>query len=1110
MLDTKTLRIVQYNVQKSKNKVQAPFINDPVTAPFDVVAIQEPWKNTFGNTSVQAGSVGFDLVYPDREAARTCTYVNKRIDPNHWTATIHGPDLITVSLRTEQGKVNVHNIYLPPPALNRAATERNIAMLDEALKMEGDHVIVGDFNLHHPIWGGDHQRHVHPEAEALLDLLTRHGMELSTPPGARTWEARGSQQTLDLSWHSQGLRQRILTCEVLEELDHSSDHLPVKTVLTATIQTEIRKSRKIWKKADIDGMQTALQGAVSDNPITAAHELERAVADLVEQIQAAASRYVPWAKPSKFSQPYWTSDCSRLVKEARAARKRWEMSRTVTARIEYRRAVNIKGQRIRKAKDAYFKRQLAEAAETDRIWRLARWAKGPARPESTQVPPLRRPDGTTAQTCEEKAETLLNQFFPERSEADISDTKGYIYPEADAAHETVSAEEVQGILKRIKPDKACGEDGIPNRGLLLLSEQISSRLAQIAEACIQLGYCPSHFKTTVTVVLKKPQKDYSEPKSYRPIALLNTIGKVVESTVAGRIVSFLEESGGLPDTQMGARKNRSTISALELLIEQVKTVWDGPKRYGKTQIASMLGLDISGAFDHVAHVRLIHNLRRKRLYHGLVKFVESFLTNRSTSIRFGSYQSETKPIEAGIPQGSILSPILFLVFVADLLEACHDPVKHVSAVGFVDDINIIAYGPDPNRNCTILEETHRKCEEWARRHGAKFAPQKYELIHFHRGKREACKHATLRLGEIVVKPSDSARILGVQIDSALKWSDHIKKIKVKAESAIRSLTRLSTSTWGASMNRARMIYKQVVLPGLIYGSQVWYQPDTIRKGPSRMEKLLQGIERRCLRIITGAYRATPVEMLHQEAKVLPLKLALDRITMRNAEKRQKGPVEDVIKYACSEIEKRAPPRPSLKGKARHMLHADSTWVATNRQEREQAATTERQQQKTWVDRWVQAKWDDSWRNYVEAHRNEAHPALKKVGKAKHLARHANLRKAESSLLTQIRTGRIGLNSFLSSRNVPGYTPSCPCGAPEHTVQHLLVCPRLEASRSDLIRTANTTNLDKLLGTFRGTKALLRWIMEIDVLKQFGLARLEGDSDDPAREEANQAEREGEG
>jgi len=147
---------------------------------------------------------------------------------------------------------------------------------------------------------------------------------------------------------------------------------------------------------------------------------------------------------------------------------------------------------------------------------------------------------------------------------------------------------------------------------------------------------------------------------------LSTIGKVIEALTANRISTAAEEHHLLPDTQMGARKGRSTETALELLVQQVRTVWRSKKH-----VATLLSLDILGAFDTVNPIRLLDTLRKKKLPAWIVLWVQAFMKDRSTSLVIQGYKTPTFSIDAGVPQGSPLSPILFLLYNSALLEICN-------------------------------------------------------------------------------------------------------------------------------------------------------------------------------------------------------------------------------------------------------------------------------------------------------------------------------------------------------------------------------------------------------------------------------------------------------
>jgi hypothetical protein len=192
----------------------------------------------------------------------------------------------------------------------------------------------------------------------------------------------------------------------------------------------------------------------------------------------------------------------------------------------------------------------------------------------------------------------------------------------------VTAEDITALLCTRRTNRAPGDDSISNDFLKAMGEPLAAAVAGLATACWKAGHYPARFRHARTVVIRKPNKSsYETASAWRPIALLNTIGKLIEAITAQRIKTVAEEHGLLPDTQMGARTKRSTDTALELLTEQVRTVWKSPKH-----VATLLSLDLSGAFDTVHPIRLLDILRKKGLPGWLVRWVRAFLSNRTTTL----------------------------------------------------------------------------------------------------------------------------------------------------------------------------------------------------------------------------------------------------------------------------------------------------------------------------------------------------------------------------------------------------------------------------------------------------------------------------------------------
>lgn len=229
-----SIRILQYNVNKSRDKVLVALLADPQVADFDIIAVQEPWRNTYDSSSYNPRDSGFHLVDTKDRDSRVSTYVNKRISVDSWSEVSHSPDSHTITLRVGAAHVNIHNVYSPPPVSHTDNRELStLAALAQALRMEGSHVVVGDFNLHHPLWGGSVYPHQHTMADTLIETMRSAGLELALPQGTITREAmRGNiveRTTIDLVWLSVDLMPRLVQCKVSRELEQSSDHLPITT-----------------------------------------------------------------------------------------------------------------------------------------------------------------------------------------------------------------------------------------------------------------------------------------------------------------------------------------------------------------------------------------------------------------------------------------------------------------------------------------------------------------------------------------------------------------------------------------------------------------------------------------------------------------------------------------------------------------------------------------------------------------------------------------------------------------------------------------------------------------------------------------------------------------
>ena len=216
------------------------------------------------------------------------------------------------------------------------------------------------------------------------------------------------------------------------------------------------------------------------------------------------------------------------------------------------------------------------------------------------------------------------------------------------------------------------------------------------QASLRLGHFPKPFKHTTTVVLRKPRRpDYTKVKAYRPIALENTLGKVMESVIS-EVISYLTEMHELlPSHHYGGRPGRSAEDAMMILSESIHGAWKEKKIY------SAVFMDIAGPFNNVHHERLIHNLRKRQIPHVISLWVASFLRGRSTQLQFNGAKSERIPAPVGVPQGSPLSPLLYMYYNADLLDIA--PQHRATGLGFIDDIVYGVQGSTDKENASRIK-----------------------------------------------------------------------------------------------------------------------------------------------------------------------------------------------------------------------------------------------------------------------------------------------------------------------------------------------------------------------------------------------------------------------
>ena len=759
-------------------------------------------------------------------------YVSDRLTPTR-IEEFNACDSLAVQISTNVGLVNIVCIYRSV-SLNSEQNSLLLKAVNCVLESDTETVIVGDFNLPNISWTTgvlnaplDSKNKLMKVQKEWLNLVENSGLTWLLTDEITRRRAFGTtiQESL--------LDQLFVTNDAMVS-DHKivsplgkSDHVVLNVELSMYSpgvllpRTECHKTARSWGKVtpkDLQEFSNVINWEYSSESLSVNEmwqEIHEKLISVTENVPERKVKRMPWANSS--------------LKRARKVKDRaWQSFDSDPTPLNMNIALSKQGlfeELDRKAKVKYEKLITSNLKQNCKPFYAYLRSK---RVMKSKVCSLLKPDGSLTKTDQDTAEALATAFASVFVKEPAGPLDRHCYPNVEGTEIgdiVINYDNVKHELSKLDISKSQGPDDIHPKLLKSLSSNVIfvSAICKLFQRCAEDSLIPEQWKVAhVTSLYKKGSK--KEPLNYRPVSLTCILSKTYEKFVRRHIMNHIEQQ--LSSDQHGFVEHKSCLSNL---LETVETIID---MIDKGEPVDVFYFDFMKAFDSVPHFRLLTKMENMGITGKTLNIVRDFLSGRSFKTYVGGTLSFLRAVLSGVPQGSVLGPLLFVIFINDL----PDCIKAISKL-FADDLKAIVNADSVIENRNMLLDLQRWEETWLLR----FNPSKCKVMHLDFNENPKHEHI---FNDVMLSSVESEKDLGVVVTEQLLWKDQMKGCISKANQMISWVTRNLILRDKYVM---RNVYKTVIRPHIEYCTQLW--SPTAKHGNWAQIMEIENVQRRFTRLI---------------------------------------------------------------------------------------------------------------------------------------------------------------------------------------------------------------------------------------------------------------------